>query len=201
MRSRAEYAAAVLLDLVGAGLALLVASRHWQAVVLPRQRPLADAVVQLTGRRIDNAPTALALVALAGVVAVIATRGWARRSVGVVLAAAGVVVVWRSALWFTAISDARARTAPKASVAVDPLVHPAVTVHAVWPTLSIVAGALIIVAGTLVAIRGAQWGALGARYERPAGNDDPEQERQRAEATMWAALDVGDDPTHPRAES
>lgn len=198
MRSRVEYLAALLLELVGAGLALLVSSRDWQRVVLPRQRPLSDIVVQVSGRDLDNSPTALALVALAGVVAVIATRGWARRAVGLVLAGAAVALVWRSSLWLSAMSDARARTAPPNSVTIDSTATPAVTVHAGWPILSIVAGCLVLAAGALIAVRGGQWGAMSDRYDAPASSIDPEQERARADASLWSALDRGDDPTAPR---
>ena len=56
-----------------------------------------DDMLPVTGRTVDAAPTAMALVALAGVVAVIATRGVARRVVGAVIALAGAGIVWRAA--------------------------------------------------------------------------------------------------------
>jgi uncharacterized membrane protein (TIGR02234 family) len=74
-----EYGAALVLDLVGSAGALLIAARSWQHVVTPRPAPLGRDVLALSGRTVDSAPTALALVALAGVVAVIATRGSLRR--------------------------------------------------------------------------------------------------------------------------
>src|SRR5579875_3882920 len=96
MRRLAPFALALLLDLVGAGGALLLATRDWQTITTPRPSPLHADVLHITGRTVDTAPTALALVALAGVVAVLATRGIVRRVVGVVLALAGVGLVWRA---------------------------------------------------------------------------------------------------------
>src|SRR4051812_39543684 len=96
MKRYALFAAALLLDLVGAAGALLVATRHWQTITTPRPAPLHDDVLGLSGRTVDAAPTALALVALAGVVAVLATRGVVRRVVGGVLTLAGLALLWRA---------------------------------------------------------------------------------------------------------
>ena len=81
--------------MVGAAALLLLATRAWQTVTTVRERPFADDVLQVAGRTVDGAVTALALVALAGVVAVIATNGLARRVVGALVAVAGLVAVWR----------------------------------------------------------------------------------------------------------
>ena len=84
--------------------------RTWQTVHDAAPGPAARRrAATLTGRTVDAAPTALALVALAGVVAVLATRGPARRVVGAVLALAGVGLVWRALASAGAVSTARAR--------------------------------------------------------------------------------------------
>lgn len=187
---RRAYAAALLLDLVGAGLALLIALRPWQSVVTRRPRPFADTVLHISGRTVDAAPTALAVVALAGVVAVLATRGLVRRAVGVLVAAAGVGLVWRSALGFTAISAARATSLAAAK-------HPGVAagtrveVHAVWPVLSLLCGLLVVAGGVWIAASGHRWIGMSTRYEAPSAGD----ERARTDATLWAALERGEDPT------
>ncbi|MCU1658398.1 MAG: family rane protein [Pseudonocardiales bacterium] len=202
MRSRAEFAAALLLDLVGAAAVLLVSGRPWQTLLTSRPRPLADDVLRLSGRTIDSAPTALGLVALAGVVAVLATRGLARRAIGAVLALAGAALVWRSVTGLAAVSAARARSlveSKHSGVGVDQSVVPHVTVHAVWPVLSAACGLLVLAGGALVALRGHRWRAMSVRYEapasRPASAEDQAAQRARAEASLWNALDRGDDPT------
>ena len=88
VRARTEFGLALLLDLIGAAVALLVSALTWQKISV-NQNGLASAVVHVSGRTLDSAPTALALVALAGVVALIATRGVWRRVVGAVLVVVG----------------------------------------------------------------------------------------------------------------
>jgi len=201
MRSRAEFAAALVLQLIGGGGALLLATRSWQTVRTPRERPLADDVLQLSGRTVDAAPTALALVALAGVVAVIATRGIVRRVVGAVLVATGALLAWRAASGFSAVSTSRARDLVRArhsGVGVDATTIPHVTVHAQWAALTIACGVIAALAGLLVTVHGAHWSALSAKYEAPGTPitaSDAAAQQQRADASMWKALDSGDDPT------
>jgi uncharacterized membrane protein (TIGR02234 family) len=194
-RQYAPFALALVLDLVGAGGALLVAPRHWQTISTARRAPLGDLVVQVTGRNVDAAPTALALVALAGVVAVLATRGIVRRVVGGVLALSGVALVWRAIASAGAVSTGRARTlvADKRASADLTDVVPQVTTHGVWPALTVVCGLLVLAAGALIAWRGHRWQVMSARYEAPA---DPQQQQTKAATALWTALDNGDDPTN-----
>lgn len=206
-RGRAEYAGTLLVLLIGAGAVLLLATRDWQTVRTPRPRPFPDDVLGLSGRTLDAAPTALALVALAGVVAVIATRGLARQIVGVLVTLSGLLLVWRCIDAIPAVSESRARA----------LVHdkhprlvsagaaaPQVTTHPVWAVLSVIAAVLVLLAGAAIAWRGSRWGAMSGRYEAPtrAVDDDPEAARMRADASLWSALERGEDPTDhdPRQE-
>lgn len=196
-----EMSGVLLLNVIGAAGALLIAGRTWQSVLTPRQRPLPDDLLHVSGRTLDSAPTALALVALAGVVAVLATRGWIRRGIGVVIALAGAAVVYRSGLGLSAVSARRARSLvtdhhPQISLPGGAAEH--ISVHAHWPVLSIVCGVLILVAGALVAWRGASWAGMSVKYETPAGQRDAEDEqadRARAHAALWRALERGEDPT------
>lgn len=187
---RTVFGVALALDVIGAGGALLVSLRPWQTVVTHRPRPFADTVLHVSGRTVDAGPTALAVVALAGLVAVLATRGVARRIVGVLLTVAGVGLVWRSAADAGAIGTARAQALAAAK-------HPGIAlgthvdVHPQWAILSAICGVFVVAAGALVALRGHRWVGMSSRYEAPVGND----ERARADATMWAAIDRGDDPT------
>jgi uncharacterized membrane protein (TIGR02234 family) len=205
MRSRGEFAIALLLDLLAGAGALLVAGRTWQTVLTPRPRPLADDVLPLTGHVLDSAATALGLVALSGVVAVLATRGGARRAVGVVLALTGALLVWRSLTGLGPVSAARARTLVQArhsGVGVDATVVPQLSVHAQWPLLSAGCGVLVVAGGLLVALRGPGWASMSVRYDAPSARQLSAQDRAatraRADASMWTALDRGDDPTSER---
>lgn len=204
-RARAEFALALLLDLCGAAVALVVATRTWQTALTPRPRPLADDVLHVTGRTVDAAPTALALVALAGVVAVLATRGVARRALGLVLALTGAVLAWRSLAAVRALGAERARelvTTKHSGVGIDAGTVPHVTVSTGWAVASAVCGVLVLLAGALIAVRGQTWAGMSAKYDargasrRPSVDPvDAEAERARAAASMWAALERGEDPT------
>jgi uncharacterized membrane protein (TIGR02234 family) len=207
-RLQAEFGAALLLDLIGSAGALLIAGRFWQTIVTPRERPLTDDVLRVTGRTIDSASTAFALVALAGVVAVLATRGIGRMVIGLFVALAGIGLVWRSAASAHAVSAARARSlveAKHSGVGVDPNVVPRVSVHTGWPVLSLACGVVVLLAGLLILVRGRRWAGMSMRYESPAARGemaaavvsevDSESARTRASATLWSALDRGHDPT------
>lgn len=171
MKRSGEYALALAAEVIGAGGALLVGARTWQVVRTPRPSPLPPDVLSLTGRTVDAAATALALVALAGVVAVLATRGWVRRVVGVVIAASGVALVWRALSSTGAVGAARARAFVREyhpTVPTDSRVAPHVSVSGAWPWLTAVCGLLVLLAGVLVAVRGHRWSTLSARYDNRA---------------------------------
>ena len=141
-RTRAEFGLALAVDLAGALGATLIALQTWQVVTVHASRPRPDVVVHLTGRTIDAAPLAFALVALAGVVAVLATRGIARRVVGVVIAAVGVGLIWRAVDSVGAVSTSRARVLiasqhREITVGTSP---PTIAVHTVWPVLTVICG-------------------------------------------------------------
>ncbi len=143
-RARRELALACLLTLGGALIVLFAASRQ--------PTPTARA---------------LALVALAGVVALLAARGWTRFAVGVVLALSGLAITGLAAARLTGGSVV------------------------LWPVLSMLGGLLVLAAGALAATRGRSWLALGARYDAPAAV------RPVSDGDVWAALDRGEDPTEP----
>jgi uncharacterized membrane protein (TIGR02234 family) len=188
------FAVALVLQLIGAAGALLVAAPTWQTVTTPRPAPLHADVLHLSGRTVDAAPTALALVALAGVVAVLATRGMVRRAVGAVLALVGAALVWRAIASAGAVSADHARDLvvsrhPTVNAAA---VVPRVETAAVWPALTAACGVLVLLAGALISWRGHRWQVMSARYEAPV---DPQQQQAKAATTLWTALDRGEDPT------
>jgi uncharacterized membrane protein (TIGR02234 family) len=190
------FAIALATDLVGGAAALLLAGRSWQSVVVPRQPPLADDVVRLSGRTLDAAVTGLALVALAGIVAVLATRGLARQIVGVLIALSGLLLGWRAIGDIDRVSASRALslvTGARGSVGVDSSSVAQVTTQPAWPMLTAGAAALIVAAGALVASLGAGWSSMSSRYDAPAPASRPQG--PQADEAIWSALDRGTDPT------
>jgi hypothetical protein len=175
-RPRRDLALSVLACAVGAGLALLGATRTWLVQVTPRPAPLPPVTVEQTGVDVSPWLSALALVGLAGAGALLAVRGRARALLGVLLMATGATVVAGGGHG-AAVAEAR---------------------YAAWPVLCVVGGALVGYAGIRALLRGSSWPALGSRYERPVA--EPVETFQpggpsRSDVAMWDALDRGEDPT------
>lgn len=190
MSGGARLGGALGLVLLGGAGALLASGRAWQTVTAPRPRPFTDEVVAVSGRTLEPAVAALGVVALAGVVAVLATRGVARRAVGVVLAAAAIAMAWPAIAGFRTVSAQRARSLVSdahTAAGLDPAHPPRAAVHLVWPALTLLCALAVLAGGIAVAMWGHRWLVMSARYEAPAP--------QRANATLWSDLDRGHDPT------
>ncbi len=175
MRGKRELTYAVLLCLVGAGLAFWAVTRTW-SVELTTRGSLPPTRHARTG--VDLLPwvSALALVGLAGGGAVLATRGRVRRLLGGLLTLAGLAVAAGGGYGLAEGGVSRQ-----------------------WPALVLVGGLVAAGGGAFTALCGGDWPAMGARYERPArsaepsGADRPAVERGTRDA--WEALDRGEDPT------
>ncbi|WET77513.1 Trp biosynthesis-associated membrane protein [Amycolatopsis sp. QT-25] len=122
----------------------------------------------------------LALLALAGTAGLIATGGWPRRVLGVVLAVSGV-----AAVWLGVVGGSLSGFADGLPVA-----------QLLGARGLAILGGILVVAGGLAAIKGAgRMPRLGAKYSAPGTKKraakDPETE-------LWEALSEGEDPTATR---
>jgi hypothetical protein len=169
---RRERGYAVAAAVAGAGLALLAASRAWSDRA-GRTAPagLATTTDPLTGGDLYPWLPALALAALAGGGALLATRGVPRTAVGGLLMACGAGIVLGAAY---AVAQQEVRPW--------------------WPVVAAVGGLAVFDAGWLTVRRGRSWPALGARYERRAADDTGTAGRVDSRS-LWDALDRGGDPT------
>ena len=186
---RRELAAAVVLVAVGGGLAFLGAARTWSTVTVLRAPPLGPVAADVTGRTLQPAVTGLAVVALAGVLAMLATRGVVRRLVGAVLTLAGLATMWRAALGLRAVSSAHGRTLvadSRTGATLGTVRSVSVSMHPVWALVGVLGGVLILLGGVVTAVRGGRWRAMSARYESPAGRP------ASADASTRTAADPGD---------
>jgi uncharacterized membrane protein (TIGR02234 family) len=185
--SRRELTAAALLGGLGAAIVVGFAGRTW-ATVAEHGSGLETFHQQLTGRSLSGVIAALGWAGLAGIAALLATRGWVRVAIGVLLAAFGVVIAVVSplAVRHAHVVSAAGEKTNLARLGGDLAVH----VNAWW-VLSLIGGVLLAAAGLLTIVRGRQWPGMSARYDRPGAappaGDDP--------ASLWKALDRGDDPT------
>ncbi|MDG4827026.1 Trp biosynthesis-associated membrane protein [Asanoa sp. WMMD1127] len=135
---RRRLTSTVLLCAVGAGLAFVGAGRTWERGYTHGPTPASP---DQTGADLVPGLSALALVALAGAGALLATRGWARRAVGALVLLVGLALV---ALPFGRVFDA----------------------STAWPALTAVGGLLVVAGGLAAALAGHRWPGMGARYER-----------------------------------
>ncbi len=225
--ARREYGLTLLAAAVGAALILLAVRQQWARAVFTPPKPLSAQVVTVSGSDLVPLAGALALAALAGLAAVIATRGALRRAAGVLLALFGAgagAAVLTSVTAATVLSVAASKVASPESAAVSgaagsttsgstgggALVVSGSAGHAImtgtpWH-VAVVAGALLVfLAGLFTALRGPDWPVMSARYDAPSGHGGRGRRRRRARPGAGRGEHVGvaerrQDPTEDPAE-
>ena len=186
---RREYGLTLLAGAAGAALILIAVRERWAEAVFTPPRPLSPQVIGVSGADLVPLAGALAVAALAGLAAVIATRGVLRRAAGVLLAlfgaaagaattsavtAANVVSVAashvaspESAAITGAAGSTTSGSSGGAAVVVTGAGH-AVMTGTAWRAAVLAGALLVFLAGLATALRGTQWPVMSARYERPA---------------------------------
>ena len=167
------------------------ATRPWYAATA-RQRSLPEIDVAVTGAALSPLTGALALVALAGFGAILATRGRMRQVLGAVVATVALVAGGLAAR----PPGARALLERELSA------HgwsggPYDTTLLGWRWL-VLAGAIgCMVAGVAVLRFGAGWSRLGPADD-VSRSDGSAARRDLTEAEVWREIDSGRDPTQDR---
>ncbi|MFC8044992.1 TIGR02234 family membrane protein [Nocardia sp. NPDC057353] len=193
----------VVLLAVAAGLMWLASRLTWVTVTSSDglTEPRTD---ELNGGTWFGALTPLALVLLAAIAAVFATRGWLRRFLGVLVTLVAAVTAVPPFALLTGSGDPGRRGATLAELPGRATVTDVQT--AVLPALITLAAALAaFTAGVLLARMPRESADLSGRYDAPAvrrAAAGAELDRARAgedadltERVLWDALDAGDDPT------
>jgi len=180
--------------LVVGAIALFAVTRAW-ATATVRTPGVPTDQVEASGA--DAAPVlvALAIVVIAAALAVVASGGWVRQIVGLVVAT---VAAW-AAVQALSVDIAGA---PMARALVDSpanlgAAHPIPNVSA-WPVVAGVAFAFAAVLGLVVVLFGRQWPRMAKRYDRPSEGSSsvaPDLAADADDAELWRALDDGRDPT------
>src|SRR5579859_4261238 len=120
MTAKREYTIALLAGALGAGLILFVIRQRWAQAVFTPPKPLTRQVIDVSGADLVPLAGALALAALAGLAAVIATRGALRRAAGGLLALFGAgagAAIMTSVTAATVINVAASKVASPGSAA------------------------------------------------------------------------------------
>ena len=187
--SRREYGLALLAGAVGAGLILLAVRQRWAQAVFTPPKPLTPQVVSVSGADLVPLAGALAVAALAGLAAVIATRGVLRQVAGVLLALFGVgagTAVTTTVTAASVVSVAAGRVGSPESAAVSgaagsttsgssggtPVVVAGAAGHAImtgtpWRAAVLAGALLVFLAGLATVLRGSRWPVMSARYDLP----------------------------------
>jgi uncharacterized membrane protein (TIGR02234 family) len=189
VNGKREYSYALLVGAVGAVIVLFAVREQWAQAVFTPQKPLTTEVVNVSGTDLVPLAGGLGLAALAALVGVIATRGWVRRAVGVLLALFGAgagAAVLTAVTAQTVLSVAAGKVASPESAALSgaagsttggtsggsALVVTGSTGHAVmtgapWQVAVIIGALLVFAAGVATALRGQDWPVMSARYDAP----------------------------------
>jgi uncharacterized membrane protein (TIGR02234 family) len=226
--SRREYGLTLLAGAAGAGLILLAVKQRWAQAVYTPPKPLTPQVIDVSGGDLVPLASALAVAALAGLAAVIATRGVARRAAGVLLALFGAgagAAVTTAVTAASVLSVAAGHVGSPESAAVSgaagsttsgssasaPVVVAGGAGHAImtgtpW-RVAVLAGALLVfLAGLATVLRGPHWPVMSARYElpqrhRPARAGAGASGSAAPATSADAAAAAGDAPAERRLDS
>lgn len=192
-RAKRELRLAVLLSVLGSAGVLFAASRAWVTFSSEQVLTIARSTTEVSGNLIVPGARALALVGLAGVVAVAATRRTGRALVGLLVLAAGLGVM---SVVGTVLADSLLTRGIQAAANERGLQLLQGVTHPVWAYGCLLGGLVLTLAGLLVAVRGRRWAALSSAYEPPVPRPAAMNEAPPAgDKAVWDALDRGDDPT------
>ncbi|MCL2586317.1 MAG: Trp biosynthesis-associated membrane protein [Streptosporangiales bacterium] len=191
--ARREYSLALLAGAVGAGLIWLALRERWAQAVFTQPRPLPQQTVNVTGSDLVPLAGGLAIAALAGLAAIIATKGKWRSGIGVLVALFGAgagAAVMTTVTAATVISVASSHVASPGSAAMSGAAGSTTGGSSVsggsavvvsgshgqailgggqWQILVIVGALAIFAAGLATALRGADWPVMSSKYESPVG--------------------------------
>jgi uncharacterized membrane protein (TIGR02234 family) len=190
---RQLYARTLVLGLISAGAVAVGVSKPWvTATATVTGLPVITASVD--GADVAPLAGALGFVLLAGLGAVVATRGRLRRGLGLLIVVAAAVVL-AAAIYPGGDTQ---RGIEQALSAKGWSGSPYRTGVGWWRVLTAVGGCGCLLAGALVARFGASWASMGARYDAPgstsatAAGDLP---AAPTETDLWRSIDSGHDPT------
>lgn len=185
------YGPTLAVGLLGAFGAIAGAAHPWiRATSTVPGLPTIHA--SATGADLAPLASALGVVVLGAFGAVVATRGWVRRSLGAAVLVASVVIfvsaVHPGGATDVLMSGLSAKGWPGGGYR---------TSTEVWRWLVLVCSVATALAGAATTRYGDQWAVMGSRYDAPratlASPEKPAEEL--TETDVWQAIDQGRDPT------
>ncbi len=169
------YLATLVVLTIAGGAAVWSLTQPW--VSATTRGGFGDQTTVVTGASLYPLSLAGSWVGLAAAVAVVATSGFIRRAVGIVIVACAVAILV-GPVSFIFANEVELATESSRIAAVS------ATRSSAW-IITAVAGVLVFCSGLLVARYGIGWRSLSSRQSGT----------QHREPTAWEALDRGEDPT------
>ncbi|WP_054811384.1 TIGR02234 family membrane protein [Nocardia arizonensis] len=206
-----KYPVGAIVLLAMAAAAMWGASRLTWVTVSSTDGLTEPRTDELNGGTWFGALTPLALVLLAGIAAVLATRGWLRRVVGVLIGLVAAVTAVPAFALVTGSGATERRAATLAELPGRATVTEVLTApFPAWLTLA--AAIATFVAAVMLTRMPEQTARLSGKYDNPvfrrAAATEEVGRRQRGDETggdlservLWDALDAGADPTEDAAD-
>jgi uncharacterized membrane protein (TIGR02234 family) len=192
-RGRRSFLVTLVVLALGAVLLLLASGRTWSTTVVGGT-DVPAITVALTGGDLV-AGGAVALLVLAGIAGLAATRRVGRVVVGVLLVLAGLGTVVVAVVFGTTWGSSPGAGDTVRGLALERAgtVGPTATTVTAWWIAAVVAGLLMVAGGVLAIVASASWPQMGRRYERREALEGPA--RDVASRSAWDQLDEGVDPT------
>ena len=199
--ARRLYGPCVFAGIVSGAVMLFAGSRTWASVeVAPRGMTVDN--VEVTGSSSVPLVSAMAFVVMAAAVAVLASGGWLRRAVGVLMVvaagAAAVAVVLAGSAIEDAVRDAIAASPSMTGGTAERESFVDSAGQTIWRWIALVAAVSGVAVGVVVVACAKTWPRMGSRYDAPtapAKHESTKPVDERDGADLWKALDEGDDPT------
>jgi uncharacterized membrane protein (TIGR02234 family) len=196
-RTRREFTVTLAAGLMVSGATALGMSQSWVTATATPQR-LPRVVAEVTGGGLAPLAGALAFVPLAALGAVLASRGWLRRAVGLVMTGCAIVIAVAAVRPGGSVTLLEQGLAAKGWTAASPYT----TTTTAWRWIVLVAGIGCAFVGALTVLRGPNWPTMGQRYDALDAGPTAHAERgacspgdELDEETLWRELDRGHDPT------
>jgi uncharacterized membrane protein (TIGR02234 family) len=185
------YAQTLLLGVASAGAATVGTSRPWQSATATVQG-LPTIRAQVDGADLAPLAAALGFVLLAAFGAVIATRGWVRRGLGVL------IVVCAVAVAVAVVHPGGAAAALERGLSAKGWTGGSYhATSSAWRWVAGLGALGCVAAGALIVRFGGQWATMGSRYDAPRTADETTAPAlvDPTETDLWRSIDSGHDPT------
>ena len=190
-RTPRSYLVALGLLAIGSGALFLGYGRTWSSTRLT-ESGLPSLLVELTGRDVQPAGAATAILGLAAIAGLVATRRIGRILSGIVLIIVGLLDAFLAFQFgLGERSSIVAAVSERAGRDLDPGIVRAATSTSVWWIAAAFGGVCFVIAGTLALTQSSFWPTLGSRYER----SEQASEQSARPRSAWDQMDDGVDPT------